>query len=39
MSESNGLARYETLQPEYNLYAREGYEAELEGVVQRHGLG
>lgn len=39
MSESNGLARYETLQPEYNLYAREGYEAELEGVAQRHGLG
>jgi aryl-alcohol dehydrogenase-like predicted oxidoreductase len=33
------LARYETLQPEYNLYAREGYEAELEGVAQRHGLG
>jgi aryl-alcohol dehydrogenase-like predicted oxidoreductase len=39
VSESNGLARYETLQPEYNLYAREGYEAELEGVAQRHGLG
>lgn len=39
VSESNGLARYETLQPEYNLYAREGYEAELEGVAQHHGLG
>ena len=39
VSESNGLARYETLQPEYNLYAREEYEAELEGVAQRHGLG
>ncbi|CAI1016713.1 aldo/keto reductase [Serratia entomophila] len=39
ISEQHGLARYETLQPEYNLYAREGYEAALEGVAQRHGLG
>lgn len=39
VSEQNGLARYETLQPEYNLYARAGYETALEGVAQRHGLG
>lgn len=39
VSEQNGLARYETLQPEYNLYAREGYEQALETVAQRHGLG
>ncbi|RYM69668.1 aldo/keto reductase [Serratia liquefaciens] len=39
VSEENGLARYETLQPEYNLYAREEYERSLAPVVQRHGLG
>ncbi|MDL4914029.1 MAG: aldo/keto reductase [Enterobacterales bacterium endosymbiont of Blomia tropicalis] len=38
-SEKEGLARYETLQPEYNLYDREVYEAELEKVVTEHGLG
>lgn len=38
-SEKEGLARYETLQPEYNLYDRECYEAELEKVVTEHGLG
>lgn len=39
VSEQQGLARYETLQPEYNLYARAGYETALESVAQRHGLG
>ncbi|KFK96818.1 MULTISPECIES: aldo/keto reductase [unclassified Serratia (in: enterobacteria)] len=39
VSEQNGLARYETLQPEYNLYARAGYETALEGVAQQYGLG
>ena len=39
VSESQGLARYETLQPEYNLYDRQPYEAELEPVVRAHGLG
>lgn len=39
VSEQHGLARYETLQPEYNLYARQGYEQALEGVAVRHGLG
>lgn len=39
ISEQRGLARYETLQPEYNLYAREGFEKTLVAVTQRHGLG
>lgn len=39
ISADNGLARYETLQPEYNLYDREGYESGLEQVAQEHGLG
>lgn len=39
VSKDNGLARYETLQPEYNLYDREGYESGLEKVAQNHGLG
>ena len=33
------LPRYETLQPNYNLYDREEFEAELLPVVQKHGLG
>lgn len=33
------LPRYETLQPEYNLYDRSGYEAGLEALVQRERLG
>jgi len=39
VSKDNGLARYETLQPEYNLYDREGYEGGLEKVAKEHGLG
>lgn len=39
VSSDNGLARYETLQPEYNLYDREGYESGLEKVAKDHGLG
>lgn len=39
VSAENHLARYETLQPEYNLYDRADYEQDLEPVVQRHGLG
>ena len=38
-SEKNGLARYETLQPEYNLYDRQGYESALEEVAINNGLG
>ena len=32
-------ARYEVVQPLYNLAARAGYEAELEGVCETNGLG
>ena len=39
VSARTGLPRYETLQPEYNLYSREGYEAELEGICRENGLG
>ncbi|HYG07599.1 MAG TPA: aldo/keto reductase [Stenotrophomonas sp.] len=38
-SRQYGLPRYETLQPEYNLYDRAGYEQELAPVVAEHGLG
>jgi aryl-alcohol dehydrogenase-like predicted oxidoreductase len=33
------LPRYETLQPEYNLYDRSGYETELEPLIREHALG
>lgn len=39
VSEAQGIARYETLQPEYNLYDRAGYEQGLEQVVEAHQLG
>ena len=39
VSRRHGLPRYETLQPEYNLVDRAGYEAELEPLVREHGLG
>ena len=39
LSKQHGLPRYECLQPEYNLVARAGYEAELEPLVREHGLG
>src|SRR3569623_1697796 len=35
----HGLPRYECLQPHYNLYVREGYEAELEPLCRREELG
>jgi aryl-alcohol dehydrogenase-like predicted oxidoreductase len=34
-----GLPRYESLQPEYNLYTRATYEQELEPLCHQHGLG
>ncbi|MEO8124032.1 MAG: aldo/keto reductase [Burkholderiales bacterium] len=34
-----GLPRYEALQPQYNLYDRAPYEAELETVCRTEGLG
>lgn len=30
---------YQTLQPEYNLYSREGFEKELEPLCLEHGVG
>ncbi|WP_213989927.1 aldo/keto reductase [Sodalis sp. dw_96] len=39
ISEQNGLARYETLQPQYNLYDRQDYEHDLEPIVTAHGVG
>jgi len=33
------LPRYESLQPEYNLVARAGYETELEALVRREEIG
>lgn len=38
-SEQHGLPRYETLQPQYNLYDRAEFERELLPLVQQHGLG
>lgn len=34
-----GLPRYESLQPQYNLYDRAAYEAELEPLCRAEGLG
>jgi aryl-alcohol dehydrogenase-like predicted oxidoreductase len=39
ISEKNGLPRYESLQPHYNLVERPIYEAELEPLCQAEGLG
>jgi len=33
------FARYETLQPEYNLYAREKYEQDMQPVVLTNNMG
>jgi len=33
------LPRYETLQPEYNLYDRDGYETELEALAREQSIG
>ncbi|MCK8787797.1 aldo/keto reductase [Roseomonas sp. NAR14] len=34
-----GIPRYETLQPEYNLYDRAGFEGALQDLCVREGLG
>ena len=39
VSRKHGLPRYESLQPEYNLVARAGYEAELEPLVRSEQIG
>jgi len=38
-SRQNACPRYESLQPEYNLYDRSGFEAALEPVCVKHGIG
>ena len=39
MSKQHGLPRYESLQPEYNLVSRTGYEKELEPLIRRENIG
>ena len=39
VSARDGLPRYETLQPHYNLMERAKYEPDLEPVCVKHGLG
>ncbi len=39
VSKRLNLPRYEVLQPEYNLYARSGFEAELQPLCREAGLG
>ncbi|MBV9267910.1 MAG: aldo/keto reductase [Acidobacteriaceae bacterium] len=39
VSDANGLARYESLQPLYNLYDRAEYERDLEPVCAREHIG
>ncbi len=38
-SDKHGYARFETVQPRYNLAARADYERELEPFCQEHGIG
>ncbi len=39
VSREHNLPRYETLQPEYNLMDRIGYEKDLEPLIRRENLG
>ncbi len=39
VSRKSGLPRYESLQPNYSLVERAGFEAELEPLCKREGLG
>ncbi len=38
-SKEHGFPAYQTVQPEYNLYDREGYEKELEPLCHENNLG
>ncbi|MDR5736915.1 MULTISPECIES: aldo/keto reductase [unclassified Caballeronia] len=38
VSKESGLPAYQILQPEYNLYDREGYETDLEPVAEKHKI-
>jgi aryl-alcohol dehydrogenase-like predicted oxidoreductase len=39
VADSNGLPRYQVLQPEYNLYDRESFEGELQDLTVRENIG
>lgn len=39
ISEEKGFPKYQTFQPHYNLYAREGFEKELEKICLDNNLG
>ncbi|GAB2553908.1 aldo/keto reductase [Rhodanobacter koreensis] len=39
VSKQHGLPRYESLQPEYNLVSRAGYEKELEPLIRSEDIG
>jgi aryl-alcohol dehydrogenase-like predicted oxidoreductase len=39
VSAEKGFARYESLQPHYNLYERKGFEEALEPLVLEEGIG
>jgi aryl-alcohol dehydrogenase-like predicted oxidoreductase len=39
LSEREKLPAYKTLQPEYNLHDRQGYEQDLAPVAEKYGLG
>ncbi|CAN5457012.1 aldo/keto reductase [soil metagenome] len=39
VSRKHAYPAYQSLQPEYNLYARTGFEAELEPLCIKHGIG
>lgn len=39
ISRTNGLPRYESLQPEYSLAARTGYESALQSVCESNDVG
>lgn len=39
VADKNNLPRYQVLQPEYNLYDRDGFEGELQELCQRENLG
>jgi len=39
VSKLHNLPRYETLQPQYNLYDRAGYESGLEPLIRAEGIG
>jgi aryl-alcohol dehydrogenase-like predicted oxidoreductase len=38
-SERHSLPRYESIQPEYNLYAREPFESGLQSLVKTQQMG